>query len=122
MTASNSGGQTSATSATVGTVLPPAPADSTAPGISGTAQQGNTLTASHGLWNNNPTGYTYAWQDCDSTGSNCATIAGAHVEYLRAHRGGRRELRERDRDGDELRWLGIGDEHELSAPCCHRLR
>ena len=77
VTASNSGGQEPATSATVGAVLPAAPADSTAPGISGTAQQGDTLTASHGVWSNNPTGYSYAWQDCDSTGSNCATIAGA---------------------------------------------
>ncbi len=77
VTASNSGGQASATSAIVGAVLPTAPADNTAPGISGTAQQGDTLTASHGDWSNNPTGYSYAWQDCDNTGNNCATIAGA---------------------------------------------
>ena len=84
VTASNSGGQTPATSATVGVVLPAAPADSTAPGISGTAQQGNTLTATHGLWSNNPTGYGYTWQDCDSTGSNCETIVGATSSTYKA--------------------------------------
>jgi hypothetical protein len=84
VTASNSGGQTPATSVTVGVVLPAAPADSTAPGISGTAQQGNTLTASHGLWSNNPTGFSYAWQDCDSTGSKCGTIAAATSSTYKA--------------------------------------
>jgi YVTN family beta-propeller protein len=53
-----------------------APADSAAPSISGTAQQGQTLTASNGTWSGNPT-YSYQWQDCDSSGSNCASISGA---------------------------------------------
>ncbi len=77
VTASNPRGQNSAMSAALGPVLPAAPVDSTAPGISGTAQQRDTLTASHGVWSNNPTGYSYTWQDCDTTDSNCATIAGA---------------------------------------------
>jgi Bacterial Ig-like domain (group 3) len=77
VTASNAGGANPATSGAYGPVLPLAPFDSTAPGIAGTAQQGDTLIASHGQWNNNPTGYTYVWQDCNSTGSSCTTIAGA---------------------------------------------
>ncbi len=78
VTASNAGGSKAATSAAVGTVLPAAPADSIAPGISGfsgSPQQGETLTASTGTWSNSPTKFTYAWQDCDSSGNNCAAIS-----------------------------------------------
>ena len=77
VSASNLGGQASATSDVVGPVLPAAPVESGAPVISGTAQQGDALSVSTGGWSNDPTGYSYAWQDCDSTGSSCATIAGA---------------------------------------------
>ncbi len=78
VTASNAGGSKAATSAAVGTVLPAAPADSIAPGISGfsgSPQQGETLTASTGTWSNSPTKFTYAWQDCDTSGNNCAAIS-----------------------------------------------
>jgi hypothetical protein len=34
------------------------------------------LTASTGTWSNNPTSYTYQWQDC-SPSSSCSTISGA---------------------------------------------
>jgi hypothetical protein len=77
VTASNAGGQNPATSNSTKTVLPAAPAVTGAPGIGGTPQQGDTLTASNGSWNNNPTKFTYAWEDCDSSGNNCATISGA---------------------------------------------
>ena len=77
VTASSSGGQASATSDIVGPVLPAAPVDTTAPGIGGTAQQGHTLTATNGAWSNNPTGYSYVWNDCASSGSGCSPIAGA---------------------------------------------
>jgi hypothetical protein len=77
VTASNAGGQNSATSGRVGPVLPAAPVDTTAPGISGTAQQGNTLTVSNGVWANNPTAFTYVWQDCNSSGTTCSPIAEA---------------------------------------------
>jgi Inosine-uridine preferring nucleoside hydrolase len=43
--------------------------------ISGTTQEGQTLTASAGTWTNNPTGYTYQWQRCTSGG--CSPIANA---------------------------------------------
>ena len=75
VTASNAGGQKPATTAAVGPVLPAAPADSVAPGISGIAQQGDTLTASNGTWSNTPTKFTYAWQDCDASGNNCSAIS-----------------------------------------------
>ena len=76
VTASNAGGENPATSNSTKTVLPAAPAVTGAPGIGGTPQQGDTLTASNGSWNNNPTKFTYAWEDCDSSG-NCSTISGA---------------------------------------------
>jgi Big-like domain-containing protein len=78
VTASNAGGSSlpSPTTATT-SVLPAAPVPSTAPGISGIAQQGKTLTASSGAWSNKPTSFAYSWQDCDSSGSACSPISGA---------------------------------------------
>jgi DNA-binding beta-propeller fold protein YncE len=58
-------------------VAPPAPAATTPPSISGTPTVGETLTASTGSWSSDPTGYSYQWEDCDSTGANCTLISGA---------------------------------------------
>jgi hypothetical protein len=57
------------------TALPPA--SSSAPTISGTAAQGDTLTAAAGSWTNSPTSFSYQWQDCDATGANCKPVPGA---------------------------------------------
>ena len=43
------------------------------PVISGTAQQGQTLSSSTGTWNGSPTSYSYQWYRCDSAGNNCVT-------------------------------------------------
>src|SRR2546422_592767 len=76
-TASNAGGSSSpATSDQTAVVTPPPPVNTALPTISGTAQQGQTLTEAHGSWTNEPTSYTYQWQQCDSTGANCSPIAG----------------------------------------------
>src|SRR5207248_4610412 len=48
-----------------------------APAISGTPQQGQTLTESHGSWTNNPTSFAYQWLQCDGEGNNCQPISGA---------------------------------------------
>ena len=77
VTASNSGGQGSSTVSTTRAVLPAVPQDSTAPGIAGVPQQGVTLSASNGVWINNPTAYSYAWEDCTGPGTNCTAISGA---------------------------------------------
>jgi hypothetical protein len=53
------------------------PVNVTAPPVSGTPAQGQTLTAGTGTWINTPTSYGYQWQDCDATGNNCVAIAGA---------------------------------------------
>jgi hypothetical protein len=54
-----------------------APVDFVPPAITGTAQDGQTLSASAGSWLNGPASYTYQWQDCDGTGGSCTTISGA---------------------------------------------
>jgi hypothetical protein len=54
-----------------------APVDSALPTISGTAAQGQTLSTSNGSWSNSPTSYGYQWQDCNSSGGNCANVSGA---------------------------------------------
>ena len=53
-----------------------APVNTALPMLSGTAQQGQNLSASTGSWSGSPTGYSYQWQRCDSAGNNCANIAG----------------------------------------------
>ena len=61
-------------------VLSPAvaPANSVAPSISGTPQDGQQLTAAPGSWTGTqPITYTYQWQRCDQTGNSCTNITGA---------------------------------------------
>jgi large repetitive protein len=77
VTASNDFGEDTATSDSVGPVLPAPPAPSGPPAISGTPQQGQTLSVSNGTWTGNPTSFSYAWEDCDGSGANCTTITGA---------------------------------------------
>ena len=78
VTASNSAGSGSAQSSQTGSVSPPpAPGNSAAPAISGTAQQGKTLTTTNGSWTGSPTSYGYQWQYCDTSGANCTNITGA---------------------------------------------
>ena len=55
-------------------VTPAPPVNTTPPAITGTAQQGQTLTASTGSWTNSPTSYAYAWSHCTPT---CSAISGA---------------------------------------------
>jgi hypothetical protein len=81
-TASNAGGTGSAAaSQATGVVVPLAPIDSTPPGVSGTARQGQTLSEVHGTWANAPSSYTYAWERCDTSGSSCAPISAAGATY-----------------------------------------
>jgi hypothetical protein len=53
------------------------PKNKTLPTVSGTAEAGQTLTATRGTWANNPTSFSFAWSRCDSSGNGCAAIAGA---------------------------------------------
>ncbi|MGO9901607.1 MAG: hypothetical protein ACLP0J_18415, partial [Solirubrobacteraceae bacterium] len=81
VTASNADGSTSASSAATDVIPsqppPAAPVNSALPVISGTAQQGDALSATNGSWSNSPTSYVYQWRDCSASGSSCSNISGA---------------------------------------------
>jgi hypothetical protein len=64
-----------------------APTNQSAPTISGTPQEGSTLTASSGTWNGTtPITYHYQWRRCDKNGVGCSNISGADTStYLVKH-------------------------------------
>jgi hypothetical protein len=53
------------------------PTPKTPPTISGTAEVGLTLVATHGTWTGTPTSYHYQWERCDTTGAACVDIGSA---------------------------------------------
>jgi hypothetical protein len=54
------------------------PAAKTLPEVTGTAREGDTLTAKEGEWEQGETlTFGYQWQRCDANGANCADIAAA---------------------------------------------
>ncbi len=84
VTASNSAGSAQAVSAPSAVVAAgTAPVNTSAPVITGTAQDGHTLSVSRGSWTSAlSTSYSYRWARCDSAGNNCAAISGAtHSSY-----------------------------------------
>jgi hypothetical protein len=53
------------------------PRNESPPTISGTAQEGQTLTADPGRWSGDaPIVFTYRWQRCNTVGANCVDIPG----------------------------------------------
>jgi hypothetical protein len=81
---SGDGGEhATAYSAHTETVQASHPSNTVLPAISGTEQDGATLTITEGTWSGFPTPtYTYQWERCNSTGGSCVEISGAtNQEY-----------------------------------------
>ena len=77
VTGGNGSGSASAASSSTGVVSGP-PANSSGPSVSGPAAEGATLSASDGSWNGSPAPtFSYQWENCDASGSNCSAISGA---------------------------------------------
>jgi DNA-binding beta-propeller fold protein YncE len=53
------------------------PKNTEAPKLSGSPVVGVPMGVSNGTWSNNPVGYGYQWEDCNSSGLDCTSILGA---------------------------------------------
>jgi hypothetical protein len=61
-----------------------APKNQSPPTISGTPQQGETLTVSPGNWGGStPINFSYRWQRCDTNGGSCSNIIGANGQHYK---------------------------------------
>jgi hypothetical protein len=69
---------TAAIAGHIGTQL--APSIVSPPTITGTAQQGQTLTATAGTWTAADATFGYQWQRCDAAGANCVDVPGATTQ------------------------------------------
>lgn len=76
LTVQTANGKATVTSAPTPPIAPPDPVNVTLPTIGGVAEQGQALTSDPGTWQN-AVSLEYQWEDCDSSGNNCSTIAGA---------------------------------------------
>jgi len=77
VTAANSYGHGTGTSAAVGPIASAAPVNTVAPTVTGTPARGTALTVSQGTWSQTPTSYTYQWQRSTNSGASWANISGA---------------------------------------------
>jgi hypothetical protein len=81
VTAINADGSTNAMSVPTAVITEApsnAPQRTSNPSISGTPQQGQTLTASTGNWSGaQPITFAFQWQRCDANGDGCVDIGGA---------------------------------------------
>ena len=77
VTGTNVAGHATASSSPTTAVIPDPPANTVAPALSGTAQDGSTLTLDDGTWSGtDPLAFDVVWQRCDAAGANCVAIPG----------------------------------------------
>jgi Bacterial Ig-like domain (group 3) len=62
----------------------PGPSLSSAPSITGTLQQGNTLTVHQGTWTPTPASIADQWQRCTAAGASCTPVATGQTYPLTA--------------------------------------
>ena len=55
-----------------------APKNTSPPTITGTPQEGQTLSGNRGNWSGNPSDYNDFWMRCDRNGGSCSNISGAN--------------------------------------------
>ena len=85
VTATNSVGSATATSAASAVVQPGPPVNAAPPTVTGAASQGSTLTAANGTWNGTaPITFATNWQRCDTSGNNCTNVATGTTYVLTA--------------------------------------
>jgi hypothetical protein len=78
VTASNTQGSASATSAETSPILGSLPSNLGLPSISGLLKEGQLLSVGTGTWSGSlPISYSYRWQLCNPLGEECADISGA---------------------------------------------
>lgn len=75
-TAINAGGYETVASQAVQIAPPAIPANTTPPTITGTVEQGQTLTVHEGTWTNAASNPQWQWQRCASGGGSCVAISG----------------------------------------------
>ncbi|HYH88449.1 MAG TPA: DUF3344 domain-containing protein, partial [Solirubrobacteraceae bacterium] len=81
VTASNDAGSDIAVSGPTSAVDPAPPVNTTVPTVGGVERDGETLTASDGVWTGtDPIVFTYQWERCDADGDDCQPIVGADEE------------------------------------------
>jgi sugar lactone lactonase YvrE len=56
------------------------PSNTASPSVSGETVEGRTLSTSTGTWTGAPSRYTYQWQRCNTSGSECVNIEGARSQ------------------------------------------
>ena len=116
VTATNSAGFAQATSApggSGGAVQADPPVNTVVPTVSGTLEDGSTVSADNGSWSGTlPIDFTYQWQRCDADGTGCADIPGATSDTY--------TLTSQDVDGAVRVQVtgtnGAGDDTASSAP------
>jgi hypothetical protein len=79
ITVTNSVGSGIATTTQTGMVMLAPPVNTVVPAITGSPVVAQVLTSSTGTWNNEPTSYSYQWEDCNTSGAECANISGANT-------------------------------------------
>ncbi len=78
VTATNEDGSALASTTATAAVPVSSPANTTSPSITGTAQDGQTLSASPGAWSgSSPIAYSYQWETCDASGRECTALESA---------------------------------------------